>query len=82
MDYEADVFVNGDHVKNHCGGHTSFAIDITDALVSGQEQILSVRAFDPHFDESIPRGNNFGKKNQQESGTQTQQGSGSQSGLK
>jgi len=59
VDYEADVFVNGNHVKNHCGGHTSFAVDITDALVSGQEQILSVRAFDPHFDESIPRGKQF-----------------------
>ena len=62
VDYEADVFVNGHHVKNHCGGHTSFDIDITDALVVGEEQILSVRAFDPHFDESIPRGKQFWKE--------------------
>ena len=58
VDYEADVFVNGCHVTNHQGGHTSFEVDITDYLVDGQ-QAISVRAFDPHADESIPRGKQF-----------------------
>lgn len=58
VDYEADVFVNGCHVTNHHGGHTSFEVDITDYLVDGQ-QAICVRAFDPHADESIPRGKQF-----------------------
>lgn len=58
VDYEADIFVNGCHVLNHFGGHTSFMVDITDYLTKG-EQNLSVRVYDPHDDESIPRGKQF-----------------------
>ena len=81
VDYEADVFVNGCHVTNHQGGHTSFEVDITDYLVDGQ-QAISVRAFDPHADESIPRGNNSGRQNLLVSGIRILPGFGSQYGWK
>ncbi|MNO60692.1 Beta-glucuronidase [compost metagenome] len=59
VDYLADVFVNGEHVFHHEGGHTSFEVDITDSLVVQEKQLIVVRAFDPHKDESIPRGKQF-----------------------
>lgn len=57
VDYLSDVYVNGQHVLNHEGGHTSFDADITDWL--SEENVLVVRAYDPLFDESIPRGKQF-----------------------
>lgn len=56
VDYEADIYVNGQHVCRHIGGHTSFQADITDVLKEQKYQTISVRAFDPNKDESIPRG--------------------------
>lgn len=56
VDYEADVFINGQHVCNHIGGHTSFETDITNYLQTEVEQSISIRVWDPHYDESIPRG--------------------------
>lgn len=56
VDYEADVYVNGQHVCHHIGGHTSFEADITGSLKRAGTQYVCVRAFDPHYDESIPRG--------------------------
>ncbi len=58
VDYEADIFMNSQHILNHKGGHTSFSADITDYIVDGF-QSLSVRVYDPHKDESIPRGKQF-----------------------
>lgn len=54
VDYQADVWVNGAYVGMHRGGFTSFALDITAFLVSGDNR-LSVRAFDPVSPE-IPSG--------------------------
>lgn len=56
VDYESDVFINGQHVCHHVGGHTSFEVDITYFLKEDGPQAVSVRAFDCHEDESIPRG--------------------------
>lgn len=58
VDYRADIYVNGCYVGNHLGGQTSFSFDITDFLITG-EQSLVVRAWDPHDDETIPRGKQF-----------------------
>lgn len=58
IDYEADVFLNGQHIVQHFGGQIGFSVDITDFLVEGV-QSLSVRAHDPHKDETIPRGKQF-----------------------
>ena len=59
VDYEADVYVNGQHICNHIGGHTSFECDITDYLNDTANQQLTIRAYDPLQDESIPRGKQF-----------------------
>lgn len=39
----ADVWVNGTHVGSHPYGYTSFWFDITDQLVPGEENLISVR---------------------------------------
>ena len=59
IDYEADIYINGQHVKNHKGGHTSFDLDITPQLNGTGCQQVAVRAFDRHDDESTPRGKQF-----------------------
>ncbi|MDL2300855.1 glycoside hydrolase family 2 [Lachnospiraceae bacterium OttesenSCG-928-D06] len=59
VDYEADVYINGQHVCHHIGGHTSFEVDICNFLIEGLNQTISLRVFDPHKDESIPRGKQF-----------------------
>lgn len=56
VDYEADIYINGISAYHHVGGHTSFEVDITSFLTKGTSQTITVRAFDPHTDESIPRG--------------------------
>ena len=59
VDYIADIYINGQHTCHHVGGHTSFEIDITPYLADGALQSISVRAHDPAYDESIPRGKQF-----------------------
>lgn len=60
VDYRAKVYVNGQLVGKHVGGHVSFSFDITDQLtadwVEGAEQELCVFVSDPSYDEAIPRG--------------------------
>lgn len=55
VDYRARVWLNGQAVGDHVGGHTPFAVDLTDAL--GREaNTLVVRAEDDPHDVSQPRG--------------------------
>ncbi|AJY45386.1 glycoside hydrolase family 2 protein [Martelella endophytica] len=56
VDYAASVWVNGERVATHEGGHVPFSADITDALVDSGEQVVVVRAEDPPKDAGIPRG--------------------------
>lgn len=58
VDYEAAVWVNGDHAGNHRGGNVPFGFDITDYLKPG-DNVVVVRAFDPSTDRTIPRGKQF-----------------------
>jgi beta-galactosidase/beta-glucuronidase len=58
VDYQADIFVNGNLVCSHSGGHTPIDVDIT-PFFKEEEQQLAVRVYDPHEDESIPRGKQF-----------------------
>src|SRR5690606_25297446 len=58
VDYRAWVYVNGQYVGTHEGGHTPFHFDITDALTWDGEQV-TVRVEDPSTDETIPRGKQF-----------------------
>jgi len=39
VDYEAEVWVNGESVGTHRGGYTSFSIDITAAVEPGANEI-------------------------------------------
>lgn len=57
VDYRATVWVDGQIVGAHEGGHTPFAFDITDALdPSSDEHAIVVRAEDDPHDLAQPRG--------------------------
>ncbi|MBA2754750.1 MAG: glycoside hydrolase family 2 [Chloroflexia bacterium] len=57
VDYRARVWVNGQHVADHEGGHTPFQADISAALLAGErDQVIVVRAEDDPFDLTQPRG--------------------------
>jgi beta-galactosidase/beta-glucuronidase len=56
VDYQATVWVNGQRVGEHRGGHTPFGFDITAALHEAGEQTVVVRAEDQPWDLSLPRG--------------------------
>src|SRR4051812_24637465 len=44
VDYEADVWVNGEHAGSHRGGNVGFSLDITDYMKAG-DNTLVVRAY-------------------------------------
>ena len=58
VDYEATVWVNGEQVGHHRGGHVPFAVDITDALRANDNSVC-VRVVDPSEDVSVPRGKQY-----------------------
>ena len=56
VDYQATVWVNGQRIGEHTGGHVPFAFDITDALRDDGDQVIVVRAEDQPNDLAQPRG--------------------------
>ncbi len=58
VDYEATVWVNGQMVGRHEGGHTPFNFDVTHALVPGANAV-TLRVWDPSTDRAIPRGKQY-----------------------
>jgi len=57
VDYLATVWVNGQRVGEHQGGHTPFSLDITSVLHDGnRDQVVVVRAEDRPDDLAQPRG--------------------------
>lgn len=58
VDYEADVWVNGEHAGSHRGGNVGFSLDVTDFLKSGDNSVV-VRVYDPSTDRTLPRGKQF-----------------------
>ncbi|WP_236589066.1 glycoside hydrolase family 2 protein [Ramlibacter aurantiacus] len=56
VDYAARVWVNGELVVTHEGGHTPFRADITQALRPDGKQVVTVRADDDPHDLTKPRG--------------------------
>src|SRR5690606_33859802 len=47
VDWQCDVYVNGQHIGQHEGGFDPFSFDITAALKKGTEQDVVVRVWDP-----------------------------------
>ncbi len=58
--YQASVWLNGQHLGDHQGGNVPFGFDITKVLRPG-ENTLTVRAYNPATDRSIPRGKQYWK---------------------
>ncbi len=56
VDYEAEVYMNGQSLGKHLGGYDPFSFDITEFLEEGAAQELTVRVFDPTDEAGIPRG--------------------------
>ncbi len=56
VDYEAEVWVNGNKVSSHQGGYTPFHADVTDALSETGSQEITLRAKDDPVDLAKPRG--------------------------
>ena len=56
VDWQCDVYVNGQHVGQHEGGFDPFSFDITAALKKGNNQEIVVRVWDPTSDGPQPRG--------------------------
>ena len=62
VDYLATVWVNGQHVGGHRGGHVPFELDVTDAIDSARgasSHRLTVRVYDSAFDLTQPRGKQY-----------------------
>ena len=59
VDYEAKVWVSGQFVGGHRGGHVPFDIDITDAFAQEPTQRLTVRVYDSAYDLTQPRGKQY-----------------------
>ena len=55
VDWETEVWVNGQSVGTHKGGYDPFSFDITNALKKGSNT-LEVRVWDPSDDGPQPRG--------------------------
>ena len=63
VDWQATVYVNGQLVAEHSGGHTPFSADITQALKSTGTNELIVKVWDPTDAGSQPRGKQERKPN-------------------
>lgn len=57
-DYEASIWVNGQHVASHRGAYTPIEADITWA-VQGRNDVLVIRVEDKHDDLAQPRGKQY-----------------------
>lgn len=56
VDFKCDVWIDGQHIGNHSGGHTSFSFDISEYVDKANKHIITVRAEDPVHDEELTRG--------------------------
>ena len=61
VDWQADVWVNGEPVAEHEGGYTPFEADVTEAVkkAEGKPSVVVVRAYDP-TDPGLPTGKQVG----------------------
>lgn len=59
VDYRCTVYVNGKTAGSHCGGYSSFSLDITELLLEGENDI-TVNATDDIRSRKQPRGKQAG----------------------
>ena len=59
VDYECDVYINGEKAGNHFGGYSSFTLDITEFLKEGEND-LTVNARDNLRSGKQPKGKQSG----------------------
>lgn len=55
VDYRCEVWLNGSKVGSHEGGHVSFSVDLTHALIA-ENNVLVLRVEDDPLDVTQPRG--------------------------
>lgn len=60
VDYQCDVYVNGENAGNHFGGYSPFTLDITDLLTVGEND-LTVNARDDVRSGKQPKGKQSSK---------------------
>ncbi|RYZ67333.1 MAG: beta-galactosidase, partial [Proteobacteria bacterium] len=63
VDFLTTVYVNGQRVGEHAGGHTPFELDISSALKKSGENELVVKVWDPTDAGTQPRGKQERKPN-------------------
>ncbi|MFN2457284.1 MAG: sugar-binding domain-containing protein, partial [Chitinophagaceae bacterium] len=56
VDWQCDVFMNGQLAGSHQGGYDPFTMDVTRYLKAGGQQEVHVRVWDPTDDGPQPRG--------------------------
>lgn len=56
VDWQCDVYVNGNKVGSHEGGFDPFYFDITKQLKKGKKQEIAIRVWDPTDEGPQPRG--------------------------
>ncbi|TRX21666.1 T9SS type A sorting domain-containing protein [Flavobacterium franklandianum] len=54
VDFQAEIFINGQSVLLHKGGYDPFSIDITDKVTAGNTYKLNVKVWDPNTSEGSP----------------------------
>jgi beta-galactosidase/beta-glucuronidase len=59
VDYECSVWIDGQLVGGHQGGHVPFDLDISDAVASKRESRLTMRVRDSPTDLTQPRGKQY-----------------------
>ena len=63
VDWQCDVFVNGQKAGTHKGGYDPFTFDITPLLSKKTDQDIAIRVWDPSDDGPQPRGKQVNKPN-------------------
>ncbi|HTL08909.1 MAG TPA: glycoside hydrolase family 2 TIM barrel-domain containing protein [Chitinophagaceae bacterium] len=63
VDWQCDVFVNGQKAGTHKGGYDPFSFEITPLLTKKADQDIAIRVWDPSDDGPQPRGKQVNKPN-------------------
>lgn len=61
VDYECQIFIDGNKIGTHTGGQAPFSFDVTDSIITDSNHDLVVYVFDPSTDLFLPRGKQYWK---------------------